>query len=705
MRPGVPWSVKDISPEAREAAQVAAQRAGLSLGEWLAQAIAAEAKTVAAFESQRAAPQSPVARFPSPPPQPQTVAAQAQRVQTAFAQPQQITTAQAVPQTRTAYAAAAEQLNEQIRAGEFAVVAHGLRDLADRLDSSERRQQQAISSINQNVAAMADKVDAAERIKLMAETAFATASEAITQSARDQSYAFTHLEETVRTLGGRLDGLEANPMVDGVAREASVRLEQSLTDIKDRISAAEKRGQDAQQALESWVKTFTGRIEAQAATTSELIRHSTQDLARTDDLSGLQQTLAQVQADVSLGQQRDQEKSATLSAIQTAISGLRQELSDSERRAREGLGSFERWVNDVNGRLDQVDSNAAELTMRLSEGARGFASTDQVQRLGDELSAIRTDLRKVADVTAANAAERERTSKDAQAGFDAAVNRLAAQVRDVEQSAQAASRAANDAAVQLSDKLAQTDALVRRMQAATDSNAGAFGERLTQAMAKTDSAVSAIKADLETAEQRMMQVLRDNLRPSDDGSLEILQGAIEQLNANLAKSEQSNSQTAQRQAASIRKVEDMLQGFARGLDSVSDLAKGPLAQPLASVQSTLETITAKIEERDQRAADSLGTMEMALKALAARIEDSERKAGQSTAQIDAALKAVTGRLDAAERNEAARDARLDDSLRDIADRFDDADRKAQDAIDAIETTITGLSQRLDAADRRHKDSI
>ena len=139
MRPGVPWSVKDISPEAREAAQVAAQRAGLSLGEWLAQAIAAEAKTVAAFESQRAAPQSPVARFPSPPPQshPQTVAAQAQRVQTAFAQPQQITTAQAVPQTRTAYAAAAEQLYAAVRAGQASWPGHGT-TLIDRLPFDTR---------------------------------------------------------------------------------------------------------------------------------------------------------------------------------------------------------------------------------------------------------------------------------------------------------------------------------------------------------------------------------------------------------------------------------------------------------------------------------------------------------------------------------------------------------------------------------------
>lgn len=35
MKPGVPWSVKGIEPEVREAAKTAARRAGLTLGEWL----------------------------------------------------------------------------------------------------------------------------------------------------------------------------------------------------------------------------------------------------------------------------------------------------------------------------------------------------------------------------------------------------------------------------------------------------------------------------------------------------------------------------------------------------------------------------------------------------------------------------------------------------------------------------------------------
>ena len=44
MRPGVPWNVKGIEAEAREVAQQAARRAGVSLGEWLSGLILTDGK-------------------------------------------------------------------------------------------------------------------------------------------------------------------------------------------------------------------------------------------------------------------------------------------------------------------------------------------------------------------------------------------------------------------------------------------------------------------------------------------------------------------------------------------------------------------------------------------------------------------------------------------------------------------------------------
>ena len=45
MKPGVPWSIKGIEPELREAAKTAARRSGMTLGEWLNSAINEQAET------------------------------------------------------------------------------------------------------------------------------------------------------------------------------------------------------------------------------------------------------------------------------------------------------------------------------------------------------------------------------------------------------------------------------------------------------------------------------------------------------------------------------------------------------------------------------------------------------------------------------------------------------------------------------------
>ena len=45
MRPGVPWNVKGIEAEARDMAQLAARRSGVSLGEYLTQLIVTEGRS------------------------------------------------------------------------------------------------------------------------------------------------------------------------------------------------------------------------------------------------------------------------------------------------------------------------------------------------------------------------------------------------------------------------------------------------------------------------------------------------------------------------------------------------------------------------------------------------------------------------------------------------------------------------------------
>jgi localization factor PodJL len=643
------------------------------LGEWLAQAIATEARTLAAHESQAVRRQQPAPQS-VPPAQPRPHSPPADpflgSAPQAFAARQPEFTAQ--PQTfspeapaRTALAQSADVLHAQARNSEFTIVAHGLRDLADRLESSERRQTQAISAIHQNVAAMADKVDAADRIKLMAETAFATATDAINRSARDQSSAFESLETTVRGLSERLKKMESGGQADPVARDAAAKLESAMEAIAARLGEAERRGADAQTSLDAWVKTLTERLETSGEETKGLITSATQSL---------ETSLAHLRSDLGETDRREREKA--MAALQASLTALRTEIADTDRRARDMAQGLERWVKDLHGRLDHSDAQNADLTVRLSDGARSFAAADQVQRLNDSVQGLRTEIQAATETMSQAAATRERAAQDAQASLDAAIRRLAHQVSQSELATAAAAKGA--------------DELARKLELSE---------------ARTGTALATLQSALGEVESRVATAIDAQSSARIDTSLVPLKESIETLTTNLAKSEQSSVQTAQRQAAAVRKVEDMLQGFARGLDTVSDLTNGPLAQPMSAIQATLETITAKIEDGDARSANAIGTMESALKALAARIEDSEKRQAQISSQIESSVQGIAARLDASERRETDREQRLDDSFRDVIDRIEDTERKSADAIDAVESGLSNMTQRLEAADRRQKEAV
>jgi localization factor PodJL len=587
------------------------------LGDWLSQAIAQEAKTLAAHEAQAA---QRVPYRPQTPVPPQNGYGYATPVQTP-----QFAAAPVFepPPPRQQPPSPNETLHLAARNSEFTIVAHGLRDLADRLESTERRQTQAISAINQNVAAMADKVDAADRIKSMAETAFATAADAINQSAREQSAAFESLEKTVGAMNERLQTVERNGSADSAARETLSRLETALDGFKSRLSDAERRGHDAQTSLENWVKTLNTRIEQAGMETSEAIRASS---------SSMERNLETVRSSLAEQEKRAQERADAMSVIQNGLLSMRAEISDTDKRAREAVSGVEKLVKDLSARIEQSNPSS------------------ELQKLAQGIDALRQEVRSTAESVAAEAVVRERAGADLRTQLDAAVGRLTTQIAQAE--------ARSEGAVQA----------LRETQSAQDG--GAAGAN-----------------------------------PETDAAIQSLQQAVERLSLSVANADQANAQTAQRQAAAIRKVEDMLQGFVRGLDNIGDLSKGPLAQPMSAVQATLETITAKIEESDSRAADAATTMETALKALAGRIEDVEKRQTVSGAQIESALKPIAERLESAEAREKDLHQKLEDSFRDVLDRIEDSERKSADSIEAVEAGLGTINQRLDAADRRHKEAV
>ncbi len=334
MRPGVPWNVKGIEADAREAAQIAARRAGVSLGEYLTQLIMSEGRVIPLPQQiyqQNSGMTAdgtwgPTTQYPPPPSN--------FRQPTAFQQPQQQNYPQALSQpqhpqhqphqqhqpsqSRDPLSNAAQALDSQIRGSEFTVVAHGLRELADRLENSERRAQHAISTINQSVNSLGDRIDAAERVKQLADVAFTSAADALAQAARDQAGAFDSLEANMRNLSNRIGDIERG--ASGLAgKETYSRLEQSFEQLKGQFRDAEHKSGDAMAAFDHWQRQLGQRID-----TTE---HALTRIASPD----------------------------AVARVENAVTTLKADFIEANNRAREEFGGLTNFLREVGARLEKAE--------------------------------------------------------------------------------------------------------------------------------------------------------------------------------------------------------------------------------------------------------------------------------------------------------------------------------------------------------------
>lgn len=359
MRPGVPWNVKGIEAEAREVAQQAARRAGVSLGEYLSGLILTEGRAApgGAYPQQQGdgtygpqpqyrpqpAPQSyaqqqgpryPQAAGPSypepnyPPPSFGPAAALA----AAYPQPQAY--AQGAPE----YAPRRpELLRPQAQPGygpgetayrpqDVDVFSMTLRELGDRVEQSEQRAQQAIQNVNQSVASMQERLDAAERVKQLADAAFSSAADALAQSARDQSKAFDSLETSVRNVQQRLSDIEAG-QAEWPGRESFGRLEVALGQLQRRL----------------------GDLDAER-----------DSLPSRDTVLRLETAVQQLQkrlGDMEAASGNSPDKAA-LARLEASISSMRNEAMDTDRRTREDMTHMAKYMRDLGGRVETVERNS-----------------------------------------------------------------------------------------------------------------------------------------------------------------------------------------------------------------------------------------------------------------------------------------------------------------------------------------------------------
>jgi localization factor PodJL len=553
MRPGVPWNVKGIEAEAREFAQQAARRAGVSLGEWLSGLIMegrggpttgypqsqsqaypqadaygppAEAPMRAPVSSQAFA-QGPSGRYPQALAQayPEALGGQATAGALAYA-PQPAPYPQGVPAGQEAVLRRPEPVRPQLAPvdlqlgiADLAALTNSVRDLGDRVERTEMRAEQAIQSVNQSVASMQERIDAAERVKQLADAAFSSAADALAQSARDQSKVFESLEASVRHVQERLSDIE-----DGQAswpgQESIGRLEVALDQLQSRlVSADTERSQLAS-------RDTVDRLEA--------------------SLQQLQKRLASME--VAVGNSPDK---AAVSRLEETISSMRGEVADADRRTREDMTHMAKYMRDLSQRVESAERNSLAtegLGARLDTlDARSTSMFDEIR---GQMSAM--DARLVQATSPQNT-----ISPAAFAALKGSVEGIAARLDEM--------------GSQSTQPLVNSIASVESKLGALASKIEASDQRTMESVGGVNSVLRSLTARLEDSDKRQVQ-------------------AINALNRRMDESDQ-------RADAGVRDLNDSLEraldDFGRRLDTSETANKNAIS----AVRLTVDGLVARAAER------------------------------------------------------------------------------------------------------------
>lgn len=156
-----PWSVKGIEPEAREAAKIAARRAGMTVGQWLS-------RTIRATAAQQLAGAPPLSTEPAPT-QPDSLPSSPAAM--AVLGPQNGLSAETLPIIEAGHTAHPPmRLNE-------AIFENILR-LANRIEESESKTQAAVAPLVDQVEQLSEQV---EQVKARATLSTAPVERAVTR--------------------------------------------------------------------------------------------------------------------------------------------------------------------------------------------------------------------------------------------------------------------------------------------------------------------------------------------------------------------------------------------------------------------------------------------------------------------------------------------------------------------------------------------
>lgn len=669
------WSVKGIDPKIREAAREAAARRGMTLAEYLNQAIAETGQP-------------------------------------------------ASPRARPSRLAVEEEFDwESPRQTDAA-------KLAQRVESIERRTQLAFTGLDRAVTALDRSVlGLATRIE-DAETISTEASERISQ-------ALEQFRLAGETLSGRLERAEQESAhgrraLDEARHELTdfkERLETQVCLAAELASRADATASLLAAEIENGGAGSLAQAREAAERAAEHAREVSASAVR--ELRALQEELAKRFRE-SEASARQVIETAIADVGQAAEKQVREALAaEAARMAQELAQQLRTEQATLIARVERAEANAREATAGLRQAA-GAAIADlrnsqltlasrvkQVEETatggGVDLSDVRQAQQDIAERLRALEAKAELNPvADALNSFEVRLAKVEASAEPRLEQVEGAVRSIDDAMQRLAARIMETETTANSAIRTLEDTVSSLGARVEQVAAaeQTEALRAMLEQRLDTMAQSVSRMV-DDARTEISGQMQSANGGLEEaladVNRKLAAAERRQAQTIEAISVEIRRMSESIDARLRAVESRNDdAAAAAVREELTRMVSTLERRFDDIERREAAAFDRMG---LEVSRLSERLEERvgavESRSAQAIEQVGEQVARVaerfTQRHDTLSRelgervidSEERSSARVSEAISSIMQRLAEVEERSAESIAPIQKIVSSVASRLD----------
>lgn len=692
------WSVKGIDPKVREAAREAAARQGMSLGEYLNQALTGH--------QPGSAPQAPSSPLP----------------------------------TRTRSTRYLGQLDAD-HDDDWSISARPADPtrLAQRIESIERRTQlavtgldRAVSTIDRSVLGLAARVEDAEAI-----------SNEVADRITD---ALEQFREAGDTLSGKLDRAEREVQDSRRAFESATG---DIVDVRERlehqVAVAEEVARRAEAAASLLTSEMNGRDHDVSRTLAEA-RAVAEEAARqaTEASADAVAELRRLQEEMS--ERLAETETSTRRAVENAIQEVRSETATETRGTREALLEevvrLESEISKRVGSVDQIRAEQASLIARVerAEAASRESTAGLRQAAGAAIADLRNSqltlaarVKQVEDVAGPSGAidltELRQSQQDIAERLGALESKtdtspvtdaLAAferRLAGVENNSQAGAVDTLDKALQrMSERLAETESSANTAIRTLEETVSALGARIEHGGAAQET--EAVRAMLETHLDAMAQSVREDLAGQLQAALEGgegVEGALADVNRRLAAAERRQAQTIEAISGEIKRMSESVDKRLRSVESRNDdAAASAVREELSRMANTLEVRFDEIERREAAGFDRMG---LEVGRLSERLEERvgavETRSAQAIEHVGEQVARMAERFnqrqdilarDLGERmldSEERAGQRVTEAIGSIMARLAEVEEHSAEAIAPVQKAVSSVASKLEQFESTH----